>query len=215
MIANAVECLDTQVEGLKNDIGAPDSMVVATGEECVERVFAGMTAWSVATVVAKGDRFGECNIEAKSTRHRRCNLGHLKRVGEPSSLMIVRKDEDLRLAGQATKSGGVKDPITISFETGAELVRCFLDDAIAPASPEGCSGAECLGCPRLTLFSSNGLCADGRWRGITVGEHEIHGRRRTMHGRDPFLLPDGSLVRSGVRIGRGFRRRHGRILPYR
>ena len=57
MIANAIECFNTKIERLENNIGAPYGVVIATGDERIEGVFAGVPAGAMATIVAEGDRF--------------------------------------------------------------------------------------------------------------------------------------------------------------
>jgi hypothetical protein len=50
------------------------------------------------------------------------HLGHLERVGEPRALVVVGKDEDLCLAGQAPERRRVQDAVAIALEAGAQRV---------------------------------------------------------------------------------------------
>jgi hypothetical protein len=68
--------------------------------------------------VAERDRLGERHVEPQSTGDRHRHLGHLEGVGQSGALVVVGEDEHLRLAGQATKGGGVQDAVTVAFETG-------------------------------------------------------------------------------------------------
>jgi hypothetical protein len=67
VVANTVEGLDAQIERFKNDVGAPDGMVIAAGDEGIEGVFAGMASGAMPTVVSESDGLGEGNIEPKGT----------------------------------------------------------------------------------------------------------------------------------------------------
>jgi hypothetical protein len=67
-------------------------------EEGLKCHLAGMTSWTVSTVMAKGNRLREIGIQPKATGDRHGDLGYLKGVGEAGTLMVGREDEDLRLA---------------------------------------------------------------------------------------------------------------------
>jgi hypothetical protein len=68
VIANAVKCLRAEVERRQRNVSSPHGVVVATIYIRREGIFAGMPAWSVATVVAKCDGFGEGDIETERAR---------------------------------------------------------------------------------------------------------------------------------------------------
>ena len=63
MVADAVERLETQVEIVEHDIGAPHRVVIAFGQIWRERVFAGVTARPVAAVMAERDGLDERDVE--------------------------------------------------------------------------------------------------------------------------------------------------------
>jgi hypothetical protein len=67
VVANTVEGLDAQIERFKNDVGAPDGMVIAAGDEGIEGVFAGMASGAMPAVVSESDGLGEGNIEPEGT----------------------------------------------------------------------------------------------------------------------------------------------------
>ena len=101
MVADAVECLGTQVEGGEDDIGTPHRMVVALVHVRAEGVLAGVPAGAVTTVVPDGDGFGERHIEPQRSGDRPGYLGYLECMGESSALVVVGEHEHLGLAGEA------------------------------------------------------------------------------------------------------------------
>jgi hypothetical protein len=90
-----------------------------------------MAAWSVPTVVSKGDCLTQINVQRQRSCDRACNLRDLEGVGEASPLVIIGKDEHLGLASQAPERGRVDDSIPISFETGSVRIGCFFDDSVS------------------------------------------------------------------------------------
>ena len=131
MVSDAVECLKAEIEWFENDIGAPNGMVVAAGYERIEGIFAGMPARTMSAVVAKGDCFGERNVEPKGPRDRCSHLCDLESVRKASALVVVGKDEDLGLSGKTTEGGRMKDPVSVSLETGAVVVGRFGNRTVA------------------------------------------------------------------------------------
>jgi len=131
VISDAVERLRAQIEWNERDVGSPLRVIESAGNERRQRVFARVTARTVTAVVAEGDGFGECDVEAERPGHRHGHLGHLERVGEPRALMVVGEHEHLGLAGQTTKRRGVENAIAVAFETGAERVGVFVDGTLA------------------------------------------------------------------------------------
>jgi len=95
VITNAIERFNTKIERLENNIGTPHGVVVATGDERIEGIFAGVPARSMATIVTEGDCFSQSDIEAEATRNRRCNLRDFECVREPGALMVIRENKDL------------------------------------------------------------------------------------------------------------------------
>src|SRR5207248_11331525 len=99
-------------------------------------------AGTVAAVVAKGDGLGEGDVEQGGTGDTGGDLGHLEGVGEAGALMVVGEDEDLRLAGQSPERRGVKDPVAVALEAGAERVRILRDGPVSCPHCPGRAGGE-------------------------------------------------------------------------
>jgi hypothetical protein len=137
MIPNAVEGLDAKIERLKNDIGAPNRVVVAAGDECIEGVFACVTSRTVPAVVTESNGFGERDVESEGPGDRRCHLSDLESVCEACALVIVGEDEDLGLSGKTTKCRRMEDSVSVSLETGPILVGFFGNQTIATANGLG------------------------------------------------------------------------------
>ena len=57
MVADAIECLTTQVEWYENHLCPPNRMVVALLDVGVECILRCVTARPMAAVMAQGDRF--------------------------------------------------------------------------------------------------------------------------------------------------------------
>ena len=120
-VGHRAPCVARRVIG-ERDIGAPHGVVETLGNVRRQRVFGGMAAGAVTTVVAERDRFGERHVEPDRGRHRPRHLRDLERMREARPLMIVGKHEHLRLAGQAPEGCGVEDAVAIAFEGGAVFV---------------------------------------------------------------------------------------------
>ena len=195
MVTDAVECLDAEIEGFKNDVGAPDGMVIAARDEGIEGVLAGMTSGAVPAVVAERYGLGERNIEPKRTSNGCGDLCDLKGVCEPCPLVIVGKDEHLGLARETTESGRVQDAVAITFEARTELVGLL--GAFAVAGPHRAGGESTehgvLGVfPRL---AGNGGGLAGSGPRIGVRERDSLGGVGSGHGARPTL---GSLLHVAV-----------------
>lgn len=134
MVADAVESFAAEVERGESHVGAPLGVVVPTIDEWTECVFACVPAGAVAAVVAEGDGFGECHIEAECARDGRGNLGDFERVGEARALVVIGEHEDLRLAGETAERRGVENAITVAFEARTKCIG-FL-------GPTACSSAD-------------------------------------------------------------------------
>ena len=101
-----------------------------------------MASRAVPAVVPEGDGLGEGHIEPTGTGDARRHLGHLQGMGQPGALMVVGEDEDLGLAGQAPKGGGVQDTVAVAFEACAPRVGLLRAEAVAPAPGPGGPGAN-------------------------------------------------------------------------
>jgi hypothetical protein len=108
-------------------------VIEATGNEVIEGVFAGVTTWSVATVVTEGDGFGESDIESRCAGDTAGYLSYFEGVSEASALVVFGEDEDLGLAGETSERTGVQDAVTVAFKAGSKVVRLLLTGALAGA----------------------------------------------------------------------------------
>ena len=155
--------------GAQDDVGAPRPVVVALGQERVERVLAGVPAGPVAAVVAERDGVGQGDVEPGAAGDRGGHLGDLERVGQPGPLVVGRVDHDLGLAGQPAEGGGVHDPVAVALEAGAlgrPAPRARL--AVPGADGEGGPGPQGL----AARSSSRSSPVDHRARadrGVRVG----------------------------------------------
>jgi hypothetical protein len=106
-------------------------MVEPPRDERVERVLACMPKWAVAAIVAQCDSFRQGDVEAQSARYGPGDLCYLQGMREAGPLVVVREDEDLGLARQATKSRClVQDPVAVALEAGPPWVRALFAGAV-------------------------------------------------------------------------------------
>ena len=56
--------------------------------------------------------------------------------------MVVREDEDLRLAGQAAKGARVQDAVAVALEAGPEFVRFLFAGSVPRSVAPGRAGGE-------------------------------------------------------------------------
>jgi hypothetical protein len=60
--------------------------------------------------------------------------------------MVIGEDEDLGLAGEASKGTGVQDPVAVALETGPELIGffrpCPVASTVSPSRAHGEEGVE-------------------------------------------------------------------------
>ena len=134
MISDAVERLRTQIQWYECFISSPDGVVVSLCKVRAEGVFAGVTSRPVAAVMPDGNCFGEGHIEPKRPSDRSSDLRNFESVGEAGALVVIGKDEDLSLAGEAAKGAGMKDAITVTLETRSERVGVLLERSVAGAN---------------------------------------------------------------------------------
>jgi hypothetical protein len=158
MVTDAVECLDAEIEGFKNDVGAPDGMVIAARDEGIEGVLAGMTSRAMPAVVAKRYGLGERNIEPKRTSDGCSYLCDLKGVCESCPLVIVGKDEDLGLAGETAKRRRMEDAVAVTLETCAVLVGFFGNGSVSGTNRASRPTGEQRSRTRFTLDTRNSMC---------------------------------------------------------
>lgn len=133
------------------------------------------------TVVAERDRLGERHVEPQSTGDRHRHLGHLEGVGQSGALVVVGEDEHLRLAGQATKGGGVQDAVTVVLETGPLGVGFLGAEPVAGAVRPG--GA--VGHPGVLGPFAGDAVGSLRGGGVAVGRCDA---QRAARVSGPHLL---------------------------
>ena len=133
MITNAVECFATQVERHQCHIGTPHGVVVAAFNILRQRIFAGVSAGPVATVMAERNGFGQRHVEPECAGDRHGDLGDLESVGESRALVVLWKDKHLGFASQASERRCMQDAITVAFKARAKRIGLFCDGAVAGA----------------------------------------------------------------------------------
>ena len=82
-----------QVQRLQRDVGTPDRMVESVVEVRRERILAGVTAGTVAAVVADRHRLDEGHVEAQGRGDRPGDLRHLERTDPDVRAAARRYDE--------------------------------------------------------------------------------------------------------------------------
>ena len=153
VVGDAVDRLGAQVERGKRDVRPPGRMVEPAGQVGVERVLAGVAARAVTAVVPEGDGLGQGDVQPAGPGDGGGHLRHLERMGEARALVVLGEDEDLRLAGQPAKGGGVEDPVAIALEAGTPRVGLLGDGPIA--GPARAGGArEPAASPRARVAPS-------------------------------------------------------------
>ena len=78
-------------------------MIKAPRHKNVEGVFTGVPTRTMATVVSDSNRFGEGHVEPCRSSDTARHLSHFEGVRESSALVVFGKNEDLGLAGEASK----------------------------------------------------------------------------------------------------------------
>jgi hypothetical protein len=206
MVPNAIECFNAKIEWLENDIGTPHCMVVTAGNKRVEGVFACVSAWPMAAVVAEGDGLGQGDVEAKAARYRSCNLCDFECVSKSCSLMVVGENEDLCFSRKSTEGRRVENSIAITFKAGSELIGIFFDRSCASTGRSSGPRGEKLVILCFTFFAADAVGSNGGRRALAMSEYKVLGSRGPLHGGDPFLVSWCSGGRCLLF--------HGRILPY-
>jgi hypothetical protein len=172
-------------------------VVEATFYERVQRLFARVTPRAMPAVVSERDGFGESHVETEWSRYPRRDLGDFQRVGETRAHVIIGKNENLGLAGEAAKGARVQDPVSVAFEAGTKLVGSFF--AFASTAAVTTRGARDHQLVELLLSGGQGA-RESRVAGsgfsdsgsrITVGDGDvIAGSLVALHGRGP---PSGAF----------------------
>ena len=169
VVPDPVEGLLAEVETSERDVRAPDRVVESLGQEAPEGVLARMSGRPVPAVVTQGDRLRERHVETERARDRRRYLCNLEGVGQPRPLVVLREDEHLGLACEASEGSRVQDPVPVALEARPPLVRRFL--VLAAARLRAISSLRGRGAafrrPPVTLWrESSGA---GYWASETEG----------------------------------------------
>ena len=192
VVADAVQGLGAQVQRGEDDVGAPGPVVVALGDEGVERVLAGVAAGSVTAVVTEGDRVDQGHVGPDPAGDRGGDLGHLQGVGQPGPLMITGIDHHLGLAGQPAERGRVHDPVPVPLEAGPLGVRFLFPGTVSGAPGAGGAGPQPYGFPLLPQLPGHHRTGSGQGVRGRVRPHQT-GVRVTVHGRGPLLRSGGDV----------------------
>src|ERR1700722_19357339 len=174
MVADTVERLDAEVQAHERHVRAPHGVVESAVDEWVQGLFARVAPGSVAAVVSEGDGLGERRIEPDGARDAGRDLGDLEGVREARAHVVIGKDKDLGLAGEAAKGARVQDAVAVTLETGAELVRFF----VAGPVPGPVTSRRARGEHRVELFLALGKGTGERWRAVS----DVNRRRRVAMG---------------------------------
>ena len=183
-----------RLSGAQHHVGAPRAVVVALGDEGVERVLTGVAARAVTAVVAEGDGVGQGDVDPDAAGDRGGDLGDLQGVGQPGALVVGGVDHHLGLAGQPAEGGGVHDPVPVALEAGPLGVR-LLGPARFPApSARVAPGRSVLALPLLAQLPADHRPGPGT--GARVGVGADHGRRPDAgHGLRPTAAARAAIDR--------------------
>ena len=116
---------------MQHDVGTPGPVIISVWNEDVEGILAGVSARPVTAVVPESDRVGESHVNADAAGDRGSDLSHLESVGQPGSLVVGWIDDHLGLTGQPPERSGVHNPIAVTFEAGALVIRLFRESPIS------------------------------------------------------------------------------------
>lgn len=194
MVADAVEGFATEIERCERDVGSPLGVVVTARDIGAQRIFAGVSAGAVSAVVAERDGLGKGNIEPECTRDGGGDLCNFECMRESRSLMIIRKDEDLGLAGEATEGRGMQDAVAVALEARPKRVRCFLAGADARADGSRGGRAEQVVLVVFALFAMDETVRAGGGNGVGVGETDA------VAGMSEGVSPHGGCPQRGSRV---------------
>jgi hypothetical protein len=79
----------------------------------------------VTTIVTKGNGISQRDVQSQWPSDGRGHLGYLKRVSEPSSLVIVGENKYLGFAGQTAEGCGMQNAISVPFKTSSPFISIF------------------------------------------------------------------------------------------
>ena len=141
VVADGVQRLGAQVQGLEHDVGAVDGVVVAALQVRRQGVLGRVAGRTVAAVVTQGGGQGQGLVQAGGPGDGRGHLAHLDGVGQAGpQVIVVGRQVDLALAGQAPEGPAVLDAVEVPLEAGPV--------GIGVLGPRPGSGARRRGSPR-------------------------------------------------------------------
>ena len=82
MVPDPVEGLGAQVQWRQRHVSSPLGMVIPAVHIGRQGVFAGVAPWTVAAVMAKGDGFGQGDVQAEAGGNGPRHLGYLQSMGQ-------------------------------------------------------------------------------------------------------------------------------------
>ena len=181
-------------------------------EAAIEGVLAGVSERRMAEIVRECTGLCEILIKAKGARERPRDLGDLKRMGEPGSIVIALVvHEDLSLVGEPAKRRRMDDAVAIAAEIASCCAWRLVSEAAAAPRRIGCIGRaphshtdRHLGTFSLTAvwsahnYRTNTLATAGTIMATSVVLTERAARRigQILKGEPP-----GSMLRVSVEGG--------------
>ncbi len=110
-------------------------------EAAIERMFAGMSERWMAEIVCERAGLSEVLIKAKGARERPRDLGDLKGMGEPRSIVVTLVvDENLSFVGEPAKGRRMNDAVAIAAKIASCCARRLASEAAAALGGIGCTG---------------------------------------------------------------------------
>jgi hypothetical protein len=140
----------------------------------------------MTTVVPESDRVSQRHVDADFTCDGCRDLRHFECVGQPGALVVAWKHDNLCLPGQAPERSGVHNPIAVTLETGALVIRLLGDGPTSRSLGKCGSRAEHRSFTLLTEFPMHNWSRTGAGLGTWVGAYEIL-PEVTRHGVSPCL----------------------------
>lgn len=118
-------------------------------------------------------------------------------MGESGALVIRGVDDDLGLAGQASKRRRVDDTVPVAFETGAFRIRLLRTSSVPGTTGQGRARAQHLALPLLTLQAPHGVTGSDTWSGVTMGVDDT-ARTVSSHRGGPLTSAIGDLRHGSI-----------------
>lgn len=117
------------------------------GHGLIERRLARVSKGRMTKVVGQGNRLGEVLVGLQGDRQGTCDLGNLKRVGQPGAKVVVETGgEDLRLALKPSKGRALDDAVSILLERAEQRGgRLQVRAVVGPTGNHGVGGEAIRG----------------------------------------------------------------------